>query len=257
MVKLLTRRILILSGKGGVGKTSLASNLAAALAELGESTIAVDANLTTPNLGLYLGMHLVPLTIHDVLMRRVKVEEALYSHPAGMRLLAGSLSIRKIRRVDPSRLPEVTLSLLGKADYILMDCAASLGQEVLAALQACDEVLVVTNPDTASLTEALKSIRIAQEEGKRVLGVVVNRVKDKKSLEKEEIEEILGVPVLAEIPEDENVPRSISAKLPITSYKPDSPAAREIKKLACTIAGREYREEREGFLKRLARFFGF
>lgn len=252
----MTRRILILSGKGGVGKTSLASNLAIALAEIGEDTIAVDANLTTPNLGLHLGTYLVSKTIHDVLRGKVDVKDAIYFHPLGIRIIPGSLNVNKIRKVDFNKLPEITLSLIGKADYVIMDCAASFGPEVISALAACDEVIVVTNPDLPSITEAFKGIKIAEEEGKKVLGVVVNRVKGK-GLKKEEIEEILGVPILAEIPEDENVPKSISAKVPVVTYRPNSPAAREIKKLACYIAGRPYREKRRGLLTRIFEIFGY
>ncbi|MDI6807135.1 MAG: cell division ATPase MinD [Candidatus Aenigmarchaeota archaeon] len=249
----MTRRILVLSGKGGVGKTSLVSNLAIALAELGENTIAVDANLTTPNLGMHLGLHLTSKTIHDVLRDKVDVRKAMCFHPLGIRVLTGSLNVNKIRGVNAGRLPEVTLSLMGKADYILMDCASSFGQEVISTLAACDEVIVITNPDLPSVTEAFKGIKIAGQEGKEVLGVVINRLKDKKKLKKEDIEEILGVPVLAEIPEDENVTASISTKTPIVSYKPNSPAAKEIKKLACKITGRPYKEERGIF----SRIFGW
>jgi septum site-determining protein MinD len=63
----MTRTICILGGKGGVGKTTLTSNLASALAELGKDVIAIDANLTTPNLGMHLGLHFAPNTIHQVL----------------------------------------------------------------------------------------------------------------------------------------------------------------------------------------------
>jgi septum site-determining protein MinD len=239
-----------------VGKTSLVSNLAIALAEIGEDTIAVDANLTTPNLGLHLGTYLVSKTIHDVLRKEIDVNKAIYFHPLGIRVIPGSLNVNKIRKVDFNRLPEVTLSLIGKTDYVLMDCAASFGPEVTSALAACDEVIVVTNPDLPSITEAFKSIKIAEQEGKKVLGVVVNRVKGKR-LKKEEIEDILKVPVLAEIPEDENVPKSISAKIPLVSYKPNSPAAREIKKLAHYIAGRPYKEKRKGIFKRIFEVFGY
>ncbi|MDI6798866.1 MAG: P-loop NTPase, partial [Candidatus Aenigmarchaeota archaeon] len=63
----MTRIISVIGGKGGTGKTTIASNLSAALSELGQEVIAVDANLTTPNLGLHLGLLLVPNTLHDVL----------------------------------------------------------------------------------------------------------------------------------------------------------------------------------------------
>lgn len=83
----MTRVIVCTSGKGGVGKTSLVSNLAVALTELRQNVIAIDANLTTPNLGLHLGMHLAPRTLHDVLKGETQLNNAIYPHPLGFKIL--------------------------------------------------------------------------------------------------------------------------------------------------------------------------
>ncbi|MCD6402758.1 MAG: cell division ATPase MinD [Candidatus Aenigmarchaeota archaeon] len=249
----MTRIIVFSSGKGGVGKTTLVSNLAAALADFGEEVVAIDANVTTPNLGLHLGIHLAPNTLHDVLKGNVKLRNAIYPHPLGFKVVPASLNVNDLKSVDVGRLPEVTLNLLGKADFVILDCAAGLGKEASSALMAADEVIIVTNPDLPSLTDALKTLKIAQEAKKKVLGIVVNRVKGRKhELSKEEIEEFLGVPVIAEIPEDKHVSEAIAAKQPLVHYKPDSPAAREIRKLAAWLAGRKVEEE-GGVLRKLLR----
>ena len=249
----MTRIIVFSSGKGGVGKTMVVSNLAAALADLGEDVIAIDANVTTPNLGLHLGIHLAPKTLHDVLKGSVRLRNAIYPHPSGFKVIPASLNVNDLKGVDVGRLPEVTLNLLGRADFIILDCAAGLGKEATSALSAADEVVIVTNPDLPSVTDALKTVKIAEELGKKIIGVVVNRVKGKRhELTKEQIEEFLGVPVIAMIPEDKHVSEAIAAKQPIVHYKPDSPAAREIRKLAAWFTGRKI-EEREGKLQRLFR----
>jgi septum site-determining protein MinD len=237
----MTRLIVLTSGKGGVGKTTLTSNLSAALSELGEKVIAMDANLTTPNLGLQLGMHLAPNTLHDVLKGTIPLENAIYPHPYGFKVIPAGLSLDDLRGVDVGRLPEISLKLLGKADYIIMDCAAGLGREAISALSASDEAMIITNPDLPSVADALKVIKIAQESNVQLLGTVVNRIKNTKNeLTQSEISNILGIPIIAEIPEDNNVATSIALKRPIIEYAPNSPAAIEIRKLAAWLTGKRY-----------------
>ena len=238
----MTRIIGVLAGKGGVGKTTLVSNLAAALAELGEEVIAIDANLTTPNLGLHLGMHLSPVTLHDVLRGDSRLADAIYPHPAGFKIVPSSLRVSDLYEVDVGKLPEITFSLIGKADYVILDCAPSLGREAVSAASAVDEVLIITNPELPAVTDALKTIKIVKETNAKIIGVVVNRVKRRKyELEKEKIEDMLGFPVIAEIPEDKNIPKAIAAKQPVVIFSPYSPASIAIKRLAAYIAGKPFK----------------
>jgi septum site-determining protein MinD len=259
-LKDMTRLILLTSGKGGVGKTTLTSNLSAALADLGENVIAVDANLTTPNLGLQLGMHLAPKTLHDVLKGEARLTNAIYPHPYGFKVIPASLGLNDLKGVDVGRLPEVSFSLLGKADYVVMDSAAGLGREALSALSASDEILIVTNPDLPSVTDALKMLKLAEESDIKVIGVVVNRIKGHDhELTGEEIKSLLDIPIVAEIPEDPNISKSIAEKKPIVKYSPNSPAAVEIKRLASFLVGKEYKEielsENPGFFQRIINWF--
>jgi len=250
----MTRTILITSGKGGVGKTTLTSNLAYALTQLGENVIAVDANLTTPNLGMHFGMHLAPRTLQDVLRGNVKLENAIYNHPYGFRFIPASMFTKDLEGVDVGKLQNVTLGLTGKADYVLMDCAAGLGREATSAVAAADELLIVTNPDLPSVADALKAAEVARRMNKSIIGVVVNRsTGGKHELGIEAIKEILELPVIAQIPEDRLVAESISAKRPIMDYASGSPAAVEILKLASKLSGRKYVESKKtaGMLSRL------
>jgi len=252
----MTRLITVIGGKGGVGKTTLVSNLAYSLADLGKEVIAVDANLTTPNLALHLGLHLAPETLHDVLKGETKLKDAIYPHPFGFKVLPASMSVNDLTGVDVGKLPEVALNLTGKADFVLMDCAAGLGREAISAIQAGDEILLITNPDLPAVADALKTLKIAERSEKKTLGVVVNRVEKRwYELTKWEIEEILGLPVLAEIPEDKNMDKTITLKTPLVRFDPFSPASIEIRKLAHWLAGEEFREERGlGILERLVKW---
>lgn len=237
----MTRVISIISGKGGVGKTSLVSNLAAALSDLGNDVIAVDTNLTTPNLGLHLGLHFAPNTLHRVLKGQTKLKDAIYPHAYGFKVIPASISTEELKGVDVGKLPEVALNLIGKADYVLMDSAAGLGREAICSINAANEILIITNPDIPSVTDALKTIKIAETLHKKIIGVAVNKIKGKSyELERREIENVVGYPVIAEIPEDKSIEEALAAKKTVIEMNNKSPAAKEIRKLAHTLEGKYY-----------------
>lgn len=252
----MTRTIAIIGGKGGVGKTTLTSNLACSLSNMGEDVIAIDTNLTTPNLGLHIGMHLPEKTLHEVLKGEVPLNEAIYNHPFGFKFIPSSISTESLTGVDPEKLHDVTFKLTGKSDYILMDCAAGLGKEAISAMSAADEILVVTNPDMPSAVDALKVIDIARQMRKPVIGAVVNRRRGKENeLGNRKIRRMLDVPILSEIPEDSLIADSIMAKQPLVEYSPNSKSAIEIERLAHRIAGRRYYRRKKTFSERVMELF--
>lgn len=251
----MTRIIGLISGKGGVGKTTLASNLAYSLTELGKDVTVIDANLTTPHLGLHLGMHLVPKTLHEVLQGRIEIKDAIYPHPYGFKVIPGSISVNDLVGIDVSKLNEVISSLYGKTDFVILDSAPGLGREAISALQAVDEILLITNPDLPSVVDVLKILNVARSFNKKILGIVVNRIKGVNyELTSEEIEKMLETPIIAEIPEDPNVPKSIAAKWPIVDYFLDSPASIGIRKLTHFLCGRQFEYKKLSFLHRLIKW---
>jgi len=233
------RVISVLSGKGGVGKTTVTANLSAALAKLGYDVIALDANLTTPNLGIHFGLHLAEITLHDILKNTEMLRNGIYLYQ-GVKVIPGSLSVEDIINVDPSNLSKVIANLT--SDFVLIDSAAGLGREALASLSVSDEILVVTNPDLPSVADALRAIKIAEGLGKKISGVVLNRVgRSKNELKKVDVESVLSYPVIAQIPEDKLVQRSIDERRPLIYSYPNSKAAIEIQNLAFRLIGSNYR----------------
>lgn len=237
----MTRVIGVIGGKGGVGKTTLVSNLATSLANLGNEVIAVDGNVTTPNLGLHLGVHLADKTLHNVLRGEEKIEKVAYAHPLGFKVVPASMNVKDLQNVDVGKLPSKILGLYGKADYVILDSAAGLGREAVSSMQAAEEILLITNPDLPSVADALKTAKLAENLNKKVLGVVVNRVRNRwDELTKNEIEKMIGYRVISEIPADPKILESIHRKAPLASYDIHSPASVEINRLAHTIDGREF-----------------
>ncbi len=237
----MARIISVLSGKGGVGKTTLVSNLGTALVKRGKKVTILDANVTTPNLSLHLGIPLYPVTLHDVLRDNISIEAATYDHHTGLKVVPASLSTKALRGIDMSKLESALSHLVEKNDIIIVDSAAGLGEEALTAIDVADDLIVVTNPELPAVTDALKTIKMAQEAGTNILGVVVNRVKGlNHEMSMDEIRSMLEVPIISIIPEDVHVPKSISKKTPVVHHKPRSRSSIQFQKLASRILGETY-----------------
>ncbi len=237
----MTRLICVSSGKGGTGKTTTTSNLGAALTHFGSDTIVLDANLTNPNLGFHLGIPLYPKTLHDVLKGDAHITEAMYIHNSGLRVVPAGLSIEDLVDTSPDNLSDVLLDTVGEPDFVLVDSAAGLGNESINAIEASDEVLVVTNPNLPAVTDALKTVNIAEEAGTDVLGVVLNRVNGHESeLDAEEVESMLGYQVIMDVPEHNKVQEALSVKKPVVHHEPDHHVSERFKAVAAEVANIEY-----------------
>jgi septum site-determining protein MinD len=238
----MTRIIAVASGKGGVGKTTLVSNLSAALAGLNRSVIAIDGNTMTPNLGLHLGVPLYPRTIQDVMAGRTGIREAMYHHVGGFSVIPADMSAGKMMVPQQHKLVDAIYKLLGESEFVLIDTAAGLGSEAMPAIRAADELLVVVNPDMASLTEALKLIGIAGKHETQAIGIVVNRVKNEEiELSQEDIEGFLGIPVIGVVNDDYAVRRATAESSPVVTHSPGSLAAQQFMAIAAFLTGEGYR----------------
>jgi len=248
----MSRIISVVSGKGGVGKTTLTSNLGIVLNKLGKKTLVVDGNITTPNISLHLGIPLYPITIHDVLRGDAHISEAIYDHPTGLSIVPGSISIDDLNKINMDKLSESLNYLKKQADIILLDSPAGLGKESLKSIEVANDIIIVTNPNMPSAVEALKIKEIAERMNKNILGVVINRVNDKKSeLSEKEIKNMLELPILTKIPEDSVVPLSIGNKIPVVHFDPFSPSSKAINKFGADLVGKEFEMKEFGFFQRI------
>lgn len=256
--------IVISSGKGGVGKTTTSVNLATALAKQKRSVILVDGNLTTPNVGLHLGLTKFPITLNDVLKGEATLTDAIYIHPLGFKLLPGSLSIRSFSEINSRKLKKLFEDLREMCEYVIVDSAAGLGNESISVLKNADEVIIVTNPELPAVTDAFKIVTLAKEIGIPVKGVVLNRVrKDNFDLGFRAIESLLETPISCVIGDEKIMREALYRKKPITHIKPKSNVARQYHHLARRVHEGEYQRRIEDlqyentFLKTLIRTLGF
>jgi len=251
----LTRVIGIVSGKGGVGKTTLVANIGASLAADYKADVTiVDCNISTSHLGLYLGMYYSPVTLNKVLTGEASIENSVYEHFTGMKIIPASLSLKDLSGVDVFGIKNAIKNLHGKTDIIILDAAPGLGREALSAIRASDEVLFVTTPFVPAVMDVVKMKRLVEDMNVKINGVVLNMVrKEKYETTKDDVEKLTELPVISVIPEDKNVPKSLSAKAPTVVLYPNSPASREFKSLAAMLIG-EYYEPKNAFSKLLEKF---
>lgn len=240
----MTRFITVISGKGGVAKTTTAINLGVALNMFGKDVTVVDANLTTPNVGLFMGAPVVPINLHHVLQGKYPITDAMYLLPCGIKMVPASIALQDLKGVKPENLDRALSGLSKSSDIVLIDGAAGLGREALAAIDSADELLVVTNAELPAITDALKTIKLAEELKKPVLGVVLTKNRDDDlEVSVRNIETILEKPVIGIIPFDEAVREALQMKDSVVLTHPKSHAAVGYKKLAAALLGREWNEK--------------
>jgi septum site-determining protein MinD len=231
----------IISGKGGVGKTTSTVNLGACLNQLGEDIIIIDANLTTPNVGIHLGAPIVPITLNHALNNQAKFEDAIYEHETGTKIMPASLSLRETEKINYKKFPELINKIKKITNIILIDCAAGLGEEARAAIDSCDEIIIVTNPEMSAVTDALKTIKLAEEKNKPIAGVLLTRYRGKPGSEMSipSIREMLEIPIMGIIPEDEAVKQSQILKNVLIKTHPRSKAAKTYLNASRRLIGEE------------------
>jgi|TARA_Y100000310_G_scaffold75521_1_gene71860 septum site-determining protein MinD len=251
--------IVITSGKGGVGKTTSAVNLGAAVNHFGRDVLVVDGNLTTPNVGIHLGSPEVPVSLNHVLSEKADISEAIYEHESGIKILPSSLSIKELKKINTEKMKNLKKDFRKISRYVIVDSAAGLGDEAISVIKMADELILVTNPEMPAITDALKTIKLAEQLKKPVLGVIMTRVKENNiEMQPETVKEMLEVPILGMIPEDISIQKSLSLKDAVVHTHPKSKPARAYKEIAAKIVGVDYdsNQDREKLIERVLKKLG-
>lgn len=233
----MTKFISIVSGKGGTGKTTVAINLALALNEFGHNVILLDSDLKSADIGLMLGVSTKLNTVHDVIEGKKNISEVVYHHPSGLNFIPASISVETVK--TSSNLNSIITSLQGSAEMVIMDSPAGFHKEVFSLLNASDEVIIVTNPELPAVTDAIRTIALVEQAGKKIKGIVINRYTgDDTDMSIENISTMLGKEILEVIPEDMYVKKSVKIKYPVSYAYPLAPSSISFKRLAAKILGK-------------------
>lgn len=228
------------SGKGGVGKTTSALNLGAALRGAGYDTVVLDTDLAMANLGAMVGIEDGP-TLHDVLTNEANLHDALVWLPTGadptrspseedatLVAVPGSHSLESFADADPGGLRQVIRSLAAAADFVICDTGAGLSHENAIPLGVADGVILVTTPDPVAIEDTKKTAAFAERAGGSVIGATLTRSDDETDVST--ITSRLGVEMLAVIPETDAVDDE-----PLVETAPESYAAEAYQRLATAL----------------------
>jgi len=242
-VELAARVVCVASGKGGAGKSMLATNLAVLRAKLGERVCLIDFDAGLANAHLMLGLS-PRHDIGDLIAGRVGPEEALVEGPEGLHLLSGGVgrtALANPTRRELDRLYRVLLPIEQRYDLIVVDHGAGLGYATVTHLAATSTLLLVTNPEVTALSDAYALYKQAKTVNESIrVGLVVNRARD------EEValgarERFAGVAqrflghapeFIGWVPQDDAVYGSVQSRRPVCLGDPDSRAARALRRVA-------------------------
>ena len=205
----MARKIVVTSGKGGVGKTTVAANLSSQLARRGYKVILCDADFGLNNVDVAAGVEeLVVYDIVDVIEGRCRAKQALVRHPhcTNLHLLVSS-HVSPERYVSPQAVKIVLDTLSPQFDFIFIDCPAGIDEGFHRAVATADEAIVVTTPNISALRDADKVITVLKSYHLNELSLVVNMLRgdlilSKDMLSPKDISRLLKTPILGVLPEE-------------------------------------------------------
>lgn len=242
----MNRIIVVTSGKGGVGKSTVTANLGMALAQLGHKVALVDADFGLRNLDLLLGLeNRIVYTSLDVVSGECSLEKALVKVKGQPELeLLAAPQTRNKEAITPDQMKAVVSDLALERDYVLVDCPAGIELGFRNAIAAAREALIVTTPEVAAVRDADRVVGLLETEDIKSIHLIVNRVKPEmiqlnEMISVEDILDLLVVPLLGIIPDDERVIVSSNRGEPLVlSSKPSLPAI-AFSNIAKRLEGRE------------------
>jgi flagellar biosynthesis protein FlhG len=260
-----TRIIAVSSGKGGVGKTNIAINLALAYAQTGKKVIVMDADLGLANVNVVLGV--IPrFNLYHLIRKQKTLAEILVDTSYGIQIIAGASGFSKIANLTEEERGAFVaeLAALSNADILIIDCAAGVSNNVISFIAAADDAIVVTTPEPTAITDAYGIIKIIATEVENLdlgLKLVVNRVRTVVEGRRvaERVITIAGqflnlkVDYLGFVYDDPVVHSSVLRQKPFLVLEPKSKASICVRHLVGRLENLDYRNGKgiPSFLRRL------
>jgi len=233
--------VVVVTGRGGAGKTTLTSNLSVYFAKNKYRTLAVDGDLYLPKLSLHFGIDFPRYNLHSLLRDpALKIENAVYRHKkTGVYLVPGSTKLQDIINVPASRLKRVINEVMDEFSVTIVDSPTGIPFDTLHIFELADYQIIVIEVERSPIysletmvkNEVVKLKTLGEAFGLNV-AVVLNKVRESsKDIDNviEFLEEEVGVPVIGVIPFDNRVPHSVNIGMPILKYKPRASVSKRLK----------------------------
>jgi pilus assembly protein CpaE len=248
--------VTIFGAKGGIGKTTIATNLAAALVQkTGQSVALVDLDTRFGDVAILMDMptdrSISDLALPDDQIDREAVQSCLYTHSTGVAILPAPIRPSEWHSIHPGHIEKVVSVLATTHDYVLLDTPGAFNDIVTRALEMCTILLLTATPDLAALKDtilALEMLRSWSFPAEKVK-IIINHTSDAHSDARVDIQRVLGKEVFWTIPYDRSIPQTTQLGMPIVAAKPKAKASQSFVELAYAVGG--IRSRPKGVLERL------
>lgn len=250
----LARVITVTSGKGGVGKSNTAINLAVQLQKLGQRVVILDADFGLANIEIMFGA--IPRhNLSDLIYQGMQMKDIITQGPMDIGFISGGSGIAGMANLNRDSLDYIVMKLREldeMADIVIVDTGAGISDTVLEFLVASGEVLLVTTPEPTSITDSYSLIKALARHPKyssetTTVKVVANRVRGEQEAEQlfhkleTVVDKYLKIPIeyLGMVPQDEQLARAVMQQMPVSIENPGAKSAMAYEQLAAKLMNRE------------------
>ena len=236
--------IVITSGKGGVGKTTTSANVGTGLAKAGKKVCLIDTDIGLRNLDVVMGLeNRIVYNLVDVVEENCRIKQALIKDKRNPGLfMMPSAQTRDKSAVNPGQMIKLVEQLKEDFDYILLDCPAGIEQGFQNAIAGADRALIVTTPEVSAIRDADRIVGLLESNGLDKMHLIINRIrpdmiKKGEMMSAEDVVDILSVPLIGIVPDDQNIVVSTNQGEPLVCT--DTPSGIAYQNIVKRILGEE------------------
>lgn len=236
--------ITVFGAKGGIGKTTIATNLATAMVQkTNQSVVLVDLDTRFGDVGILMDIpverSIADLAIPEEEISREMVQECLYQHNSGVYILPAPIRPTDWRNVHAGHIERIVQVLTQTYDYVVLDTPGTFNDIVARSLELASMVVLVATVDMASLKDTLLAIDMLRSWNfpQEKIKLVINSTNEASNVQPQEVKRMLGRDVFWSIPYDRNISTATQLGMPVVVAKPQSRASESIVEMAYALSG--------------------